>query len=62
VVTNAILLVGSRKRDGGDDGTGHLVRFRPNMDSAGAETIVTRFMGSYVCDRATVGESGRLSK
>lgn len=60
MVTNAILLVGGRERDGGDNGTGFLVWFRPNMDSSCAETIMARFVGGYVCDGATVRESGRL--
>ena len=60
VVTNAILLVGSRKRDGRDDGTGFSVWFRPDMDSSCAETIMAGFMGSPVSDGATVGKSGRL--
>ena len=60
MVTNTILLVGGRKRDWGDYSTGFSVWFRPNMDSACAETIMTRLMGSSVGDKATVGNSSRL--
>ena len=58
VVTDAILLVGSREGDGGDNGTGLRVWFRPNVDSSCTETIMMGFMGSS--KGATVGEGGRF--
>ena len=58
--TGAVLLVGSRKRDGGDNGTSFPVRFRPNVDSPCAETIMKGFKGGSVRKRTAVGESGRF--
>ena len=55
MVTDAILLVGSCKGDGGDNSTGLRVRFRPNVDSPCAETSVMGFS-----KRATAGEGGRV--
>lgn len=43
---NGVLLVGGGEGDGRDDGTGFHVWLRPNVDSAGAETIMTKFKGS----------------
>ena len=60
MVTDAILLVGGRERDGGDYGTGLLVWLRPNVDSACAETVMAGFMGNPVGDGVTVRKSGRL--
>ena len=54
VVTDSVLLVRCCKRDGGDHGAGFWVWFRPNMDSPRAETIMARFKGSPICDRAVV--------
>ena len=58
--TDRFLLIGGRERDGGDYGTGLLIWLRPNVDSPGSETVMTRFKGSSVGDGATVGEGGRL--
>ena len=52
---NSVLLVGCCKRDGRNDGTGLLVRLRPNMDSSCSEAIMTRFTGNSVGGRVTVG-------
>ena len=60
MVTDAILLVGCRKRDGGDYGTSPLVWFRPNVDSPGSEAITARFKGSSVYGGTTVREDGRF--
>ena len=60
VVTDAVLLVRCRKRDGGDHRAGFWVWFRPDMDSACAETIMTRFKGNPVWDMAVVGLGGRF--
>ena len=58
--TDAVLLVGRCERDGGDYGTGFWVRLRPNMDSARAETIMTRFKGCSGRGGTTVRENGRF--
>ena len=58
MVTDAILLVGGCKRDGGDNGTSLRVRFRPNVDSSCGETILMGFARSF--KGATVGEGGRF--
>jgi hypothetical protein len=60
VDTNGVLLVGRSERDGGDDGTGFGIWLRPNVDSACAEAIMTRFKGSSGRGRVTVDKSSRF--
>ena len=58
--TNAVLLVGRRKRDGWDHGTSFLVWLRPNVDSSCSEAVTTRFTGNAVGGRVTVDGGSRL--